>query len=248
MPLLDHFRPPLVPYRHWHSFHNGWAARIAADLNQRLPKGWFAEPNVLFGIEVDVATFEDTRHSDSEGGAPPPPSTDGWVPPAPVFSTPFEPTTETVEISIFNSEAGLTLTGAIELVSPGNKDRPASREAFVSKCQTYLRQGVGLVVVDAVTTHHAQLHQELLARLAAPHPAFGEPLYAAAYRLVEREGHHGLDVWQEALALGAALPTMPLWLRPGLCLPVNLNATYEQTCLEQRITPDLFDPPVRLAG
>ena len=30
------------------------------------------------------------------------------------------------------------LAGAVELVSPANKDRPASREAFVSKCAAYL--------------------------------------------------------------------------------------------------------------
>jgi len=29
------------------------------DLNQRPPEGYFAEPNVQFGIEIDVATFEE---------------------------------------------------------------------------------------------------------------------------------------------------------------------------------------------
>jgi hypothetical protein len=31
--------------------------------------------------------------------------------------------------------------------------------------------------------------------------------------------------------------TTPLWLRGGLCLPVELEATYERTCIEQRIQP-----------
>ncbi len=46
MALLDHFHPPLNMRRHWHAFHNAWATYLASDLNQRLPEGYFAEPNV----------------------------------------------------------------------------------------------------------------------------------------------------------------------------------------------------------
>jgi hypothetical protein len=33
MALQDHFHPPLSVRRHWHAFHNAWAANIAADVN-----------------------------------------------------------------------------------------------------------------------------------------------------------------------------------------------------------------------
>lgn len=59
MPLKDHFQPPLSVHRHWHAFHNAWATYISSDLNQRLPEGYFAEANVQFGIEIDVAAFEE---------------------------------------------------------------------------------------------------------------------------------------------------------------------------------------------
>ncbi len=65
MPLCDHFHPPLSTRRHWHAFHNAWATYIAADLNHRLPEGYFAEPNVQFGIEIDVAAFEEQNGSAS---------------------------------------------------------------------------------------------------------------------------------------------------------------------------------------
>ena len=65
MPLLDHFHPPLSVQRHWHSFHNAWATFIASQLNQRLPAGYFAEGNVQFGIEIDVATFSDSAPTDT---------------------------------------------------------------------------------------------------------------------------------------------------------------------------------------
>lgn len=61
------------------------------------------------------------------------------------------------------------------------------------------------------------------------------PLYAAAYHPVARDEQFALDIWYEALAFGNVLPTLPLWLRGGLCMPVELEATYQRTCQEQRI-------------
>jgi hypothetical protein len=44
-----------------------------------------------------------------------------------------------------------------------------------------------------------------------------------------------LDTWQEPLTVGHTLPTVPLWLRGGHVLPVDLERTYQRTCREQRI-------------
>ena len=234
MALRDHFRPPLSVWRHWHGFHNAWAAAIAADLNVRLPEGYFAEPNVQFGIEIDVATFEGLASAPPRGL--PGGEVAAWAPTAPALTIPFPFVTDAVEVLVFNTDAGPVLAGAIELVSPANKDRPAHRDAFAAKCATYLQQGVGLVVVDVVTGRGGNLHDELLTRLlatAAEPP--GPDIYAVAYRPVDREGQPSLDIWREALAIGDPLPTMPLWLPGALCLPVELEATYERICREQRI-------------
>lgn len=224
MPLRDHFRPPLSLRRHWHALHNGWATFLASDLNARLPEGYFAEPNVQFGIEIDVAAFED------EGG---PAGGVGWSPPPPAQTVALPILTDIAEVAVYHAEAGPVLAGAIELVSPANKDR----DAFVAKCRSYLQQGIGLLLVDVVTDRRANLHDELLARLDPGAAASGDDLYTAAYRTVERDGQPRLDVWREALAVGGELPTMPLWLRGPLCLPVDLGATYERACREQRIPP-----------
>src|SRR5205085_725706 len=56
-----------------------------------------------------------------------------------------------IEVQVFATTAGATLVAAIELVSPGNKDREEARRAFAAKCAGYLTRGVGLVVVDVVT-------------------------------------------------------------------------------------------------
>ncbi len=234
MVLLDHFRPPLNARRHWHSFHNAWATYIAADLNQSLPEGYFAEPNVQFGIEIDVATFNETTQTvmtKSFGNRR------DWSVPAPSHTIPFQPASESVEISIFSNESGPTLAGAIELVSPANKDRPHHRQAFIAKCEMYLRQGLGLVVVDVVTGRKANLHDELLTRITSSGVLrSGADLYASAYHVLQLQEQPSLDIWLEPLAVGNELPTLPLWLPGGLCLPIALNVTYARTCLEQRIS------------
>ena len=139
---------------------------------------------------------------------------------------------------MFSAESGPTLAGAIELVSPANKDRPAHRHAFTAKCQTYLQQGIGLIVVDLVTTLNANLHNELLSRLNAKTNASDTHLYAVAYQVSQQANETALNLWESALNLGDDLPILPLWLRDGLCLPLDFSATYERTCREQRITPE----------
>jgi hypothetical protein len=230
MVLLDHFRPPLSSRRHWHAFHNAWATYLATDLNQKLPEGFFAEPNVQFGIEIDVATFEES---------PNPIAHSTWQPPSPTQQLTFDPTAEIVEISILSDAAGPTLKSAIELVSPANKDRPAQRQAFLSKCEAYLREGVSVIIIDVVTARKTNFHQELLQRLKSknsPQPEPPEELYAAAYHPIANADQVNLDIWYETFAVGDRLPTMPLWLNADLCFPLMLQETYEQTCRSQRIS------------
>lgn len=232
MALLDHFRPPLSTRRHWHSFHNAWSTYLADELNQTLPEGYFAEPNAQFGIEIDVATYREgslsrpTRESRAEPQ---------WVPGSPTVTLPFQLITDVVEVQVFSVQEGPSLVGAIELISPANKDRPAHRDAFTSKCQTYLQQGIGLIVVDVVTTLSANLHNELMKRLELPISPMQADLYAVAYRVGETQSTPHLDVWQEAFTVGAELPMLPLYLKGGLYLPIDLNQTYQHTCVRQRI-------------
>jgi hypothetical protein len=63
-----------------------------------------------------------------------------------------------VEVVILNQEGGPQVVAAIELVSPSNKDRPATRRAFVAKMSGYLQQGMALAVIDLVTSRTAHLY------------------------------------------------------------------------------------------
>src|SRR5207244_1920941 len=114
-----------------------------------------------------------------------------------------------------------------------NKDRPASRQAFAGKCAGYLRQGVGLVVVDVVTGRGGNLHQELVELLelngAAP-PRLAADLYAVAYRTTTVPEAARLDVWPHALTVGNRLPTLPLWLTSDFSVPLDLENSYAAAC------------------
>lgn len=224
MTLLDHFRPPLSERRHWHAFHSAWATFIADDLNQRLPERYFAEPNVQYRVEIDVATL-DTGEGDEPAC---------WTPPAPAHTLTVAAPADVAQVRVFESSEGPELVAAIELVSPSNKDRPEARAAFASKLETYLQARVGVVLVDLVTHLQTSLHGELLRRLGEP-AAAGPALYGAAYRPRPSTDGLQIDIWLEALDLGGPLPTLPLWLRDAAAVPLDLDASYRRTCRGQRI-------------
>ncbi len=244
MPLLDHFHAPLSTQRHWESFHTTWAGAIADALNDRLlPDGYFAEEQVhpSARVEIDIATFEETdRESASErsaggGTALAPPRV--WTPPSPSAVVPLT-FPERFEVLVFAGEGGPTLVAAIELVSPANKDRPAERSAFVTKCASYLHQAVALIVVDVVTTRTANLHNELMRRINGPPESLldeAASLYAAAYRPIRRDESDLAEVWTETLQIGQELPVLPLALNAACVLPLDLRETYDDACRRRRI-------------
>jgi hypothetical protein len=239
MPLLDHFHPPLHGPRRWEGFHHAWATFIAQQLNQEtLPPDYFAESEISLGpeLEIDVATMEWTQ----PGGTGDTAATVVWAPPRPKIAAKVDfARLDSCEVRIYQNIGGAELRGAIELVSPGNKDRAGSRLTFAAKCAGYLKHGIGLVVVDVVTARTANLHAEIFKMLevknrrAAWESETG--LYAAAYRAVTLRKNQRVEVWQEALTLGETLPVLPLWLSLDLCVPLRLEDSYLAACRSLRI-------------
>jgi hypothetical protein len=240
MPLIDHFHPPLKGRRRWESFHGLWAAAMLDSLNEHvLPPEYFAEFQVhVGGLEIDVATFEDLEldRPDRGDASTATVAAPAWAPPAPAMTAPaLFP--DDIEVQVF-SETGTTLVAAIELVSPGNKDRDLARRAFTSKCDAYLQRGIGLIVVDIVTERRGNLHDELMILRGAGDEyliASSPALYAVAYRPVRRPGSGQLEIWPISLAVGKAMPTLPLALRDGPTLPLDLESTYTDALRRGRI-------------
>ncbi len=229
MALLDHFHEPLTYSRHWESFHGAWAYKIMEVLNRHvLPPGYFAEHTMHVGpVEIDVPTFEEPSpaHVEGNGGV----AVQTWAPPAVALTMPAVFPDE-IEVRVFHQQGGPQLVAAIELASPGNKDRPETRRLFAAKCAGYLQARVGLVVIDVVTDRSANLHNEMIDWLQAPSARLDpEPsLYTVSYRPVQSASGDHIDMWPTALALGRALPTVPLALHGGPTLPLDLEAAYAE--------------------
>lgn len=238
MPLLDHFNPPLNRTHPWRSFHGAWAAAMARLLNQGvLPPGYYAVPLMDRDgpVEIDVATL---REQDAPVGGAAEPQT--WAPPAPGLTVAVElPPAEAVEVRVFADDGDPRLAAAVELVSPRNKDRPQSRQAFAVKCVGYLQQGSSVVLVDTVTTRRADLNTAILMLLGVDAGAAAPPsLSATSYRAVGRdEETQQLLLWPAPLALGQPLPTLPLWIASDVSVPLDLEASYRATCADLRIRP-----------
>jgi hypothetical protein len=239
MPLLDHFAPPLSRTHPWRGFHSAWAAAMARHLNQGvLPPGYYAIPNVdLDGpVEIDVAALRDRQ---TEAGQAAEASGALWTPSQPALTVALDfPPLELVEVQVFYDEGSPHLIAAVELVSPRNKDRPEARRAFAVKCLSYLHAGSSVVVVDVVTSRRANFHAEILRLLQQNGPAAWQSpseLYAVAYRAAAAEQGRQLQAWPTALTLDSPLPQVPLWLGVDICVPLDLEATYQMTCTDLRI-------------
>jgi hypothetical protein len=211
---------------------------IVQQLRKKLPAGYVAGPRVHAGaqVEIDVAAYDkgnDPSRFDTggdDGGV----ATAVWAPAAPSVAVETElPDYDEYEVRIYDARRNRRLVAAIEIVSPANKDRPESRNAFLAKCAALLQKGVAVSLVDLVTIRHFNLYADLMAFLGHSDPTLGPeppPLYAASCRWVRRGERAILETWSHGLAVGQPLPTLPLWLTAVRVVPLNLEQSYEQAC------------------
>jgi hypothetical protein len=189
-------------------------------LNDILPPEFVASPHLHWGsmMEVDI-------------GTPQRESSDGAVC---LLDTELPEPSE-YEVNIYTQDE-YRLVAAIELVSPSNKNRPENRRVFVNKCELLLKKGVCVSIVDPVTNRTTNLYGELLDELhASQTPVSQAAIYATTCRGQRSGPRWRLEAWEHELAVGAVLPTLPVWLSPTLMVPLELEATYEEACRSLRI-------------
>lgn len=239
MPLRDHCHPPLANEASWEGFHGAWPTMIVIALARNLPPGYAAEPRVHLGTyyEIDVVSFEkevpagfEPEARVEEGGV----ATAIWAPPKPTLSVATDfPDQYEYEVLIYDTTHHRRLVAAVEIVSPANKDRPEHRRLFVAKCAALLRQQVCVAIVDLVTTRKFNLYSDLLELLGHADPSFTReppPLYGAVCRWRRERDRPRLEIWAQPFTMGQPLPTLPLWLSDDRAVPIELEASYEETC------------------
>ncbi len=238
MPLRDHFHPPVEKKHSWEELHGGWPMMIVRQLFPILPEGYVAAPGVHLGtfFEIDVSVYDSDQgaeHTEKANGG------NGGVatlaPPTPTLTLETDwPDQDEYEVRVYDERHGRRLVAAIELVSPGNKDRPESRCAFVAKVAALLQDDVCVSLVDLVTVRQFNLYGDVLELIGRPDLAAGVQdtiLYAATLRGRKRLRQRPLlDAWFYPMVVGQPLPPLPIWLEVELRLMLELEASYEETC------------------
>jgi hypothetical protein len=215
MPLRDHFRPPLDQKRSWDELHGAWPTVIVMSLNKRLPPRYVAGPRIHLGtlFEIDVASYEEEEAAPltssagvEDGGV----ATAVWAPPQPTLAVATDlPDQDEYEVRL-----------------------------FIAKCAALLREQVSVSIIDVVTTRQFNLYGDLVEWVGHNGPSTTpEPLsiYAAACRWRRVGDIARLETWAHPLEVGQPLPTLPLWLADDLSVPLELEASYEETCRILRI-------------
>jgi Protein of unknown function (DUF4058) len=223
-----------TPPGFFHHFHQRWSGAICDGLNDgRLPQGFYAlvEQRAI-GLVPDVLTLE---LQPGAPGAPTTPAPRGGLavadaPPKTRFVSRGEAGVYAAKANrvVVRTSAG-RVVAVIEILSPGNKSSQYAVRSFVDKTLDLLRQDINVLVVDLVPPSPRDpqgIHPLIWG--AVGDDAFelpsDKPLTLAAYVA-------GLPwtAYVEPVAVGDALPDMPVFLDPGTYVPVPLEPTYRET-------------------
>lgn len=215
-----------------HAFHHDLITDIARALNRGLlPEDYYALPEQFAGgLGPDVLTLR----RPANGGAP----ADGW-PSGGVALEAAPPRVRTRMRSEANRYAARAKAVAVrhvsthqvvalaEIISPGNKNNQNGLNAFVRKAHEALAAGIHLLLVDLFPPGPRDpegIHRAVWGDDCGPDYALppDKPLTCVSYI-----GGAGAEAFIEPVAVGDALPEMPLFLTPQTYVPVPLEATYQ---------------------
>ena len=124
---------------------------------------------------------------------------------------------------------GDQIVAIVEFASPGNRDSVPKVIDFTDKLAAALEAGIHAVLIDPFPgTGPAPdgLHGVVTARFGATHRLdHNRPLTFAGYRAVSAPGVSPTAFVQSS-AVGEPPPTVPLFLDPAWCIPLDLAPGY----------------------
>jgi hypothetical protein len=230
MPIHDWTR---VAAGIFHHFHHEWITEIARALNGGLlPDDYYAmEEQQAAGFGPYVLTLQ-TREPDPE-----PPTAGGGPAATATLTRPTARFTAHADAEFYRRKkssivirhvSGDRIVAVLEIVSPGNKAARNAFRALLDKALELLEHKIHLLLIDLFPPTprdphglHAALWSELVENDAFVPPP-DKPLTLAAY-----ESDLGVTSYVETVAVGDALPSMPLILQPGGAVVIPLEDTYQ---------------------
>ena len=220
----------------FHYFHQRWIGTIADWFNQgRLPEGFYAIGEVYANeVEPDVLAVEDRPPETGRANGH---ASNGFgvalveSPPKTRFTWEAEAESYLAKKDLIavRSVEGI-LVAVLEIVSAGNKSSQARFRKFLTKTIEFLDQGAHVLVVDLFppTPRDPQgIHQAIWSEKYDGDFEFhaDKPLTLASYRATT-EGSVARS-FVEPIAVGDALPAMPLFLWADRYINVDLEQTYQ---------------------
>jgi Protein of unknown function (DUF4058) len=234
MPIHDWTR---VDAGLFHAFHQSWIIVLARALNTGvLPADYFALPEQsIQGPIPDILTL---NLSSGRGEAL---GTDRGLAVASV--PPRARLVRRAEDTIYVRKADRIavrhrhgqVVAVVEIVSPGNKASKNELRTFVEKTTNLIMQGIHLLVIDLFPPSKRDpqgIHKAIWDEFVEEDSALpsDQPLTLAAY-----DAGPPPVAYVEPIAVGDALPDMPIFLKPDYYVPAPLEESY-------RITWDEFFP------
>jgi hypothetical protein len=220
----------------WKSFHSFWIAKIAEHLNDVLPPGFQARPTeYLVGIEPDTLFLQQAGQKGARPVAAQPALEAATL--TAVLPTPAE----LPLVGVYSAYDDKRLVAAVEVVSPGNKDRPESLAAFTEKAFLLLHEGVHLLIVDVIRQPQTPIRVQVLKRLGLPEEINPQRSWISSYCAIALEDPSPrLEVreWAADVGIAEELPTLPLFLQADqLWVMLEIESTYLATLQAGRYQP-----------
>ena len=231
MPVHDWSR---VDAGTFHDFHSSWIIHLKEALNEGLlPDGYYAQAEQHTGRRTiaDILTLQ-------VGNAGPiRPTEQGPVavadaPPQTARKMVVRPPTSfrlAQRTLVVRRQRDHRIVALVEIVSPGNKDRPRSVSQFVDKVYDALEHRCNLLVIDLLPPgpHDPEgMHFAVWERFDTEHeeppPPKDKPLSLASYLALKFP-----EADYEPLAVGDVLAPMPLYLDPDWYVKTPLEETYQ---------------------
>jgi hypothetical protein len=228
MPLHDWTR---VNAGLFHHFHQGWCWEISSALNLgSLPDGYTALVEQRSGSkEPDLLAIEEKEPSGDTAG-------EGGTAVG-VRARPQTKYVRRVEKEYYADKASRVvirhrlgrIVAFIEVVSPGNKHDNNSFQDFCDKIAEAIRGRVNVLVLDLFPPSRRDpfgIHKAIWDHFDEDDPFDLVPPQSRVFVSYEADGVNTAFI--ETLSVGEAMPPMPLFIEPGLHIPVPLEDSYMQ--------------------
>lgn len=212
----------------FHDFHHAWIEEIKRALNRGLlPPDYYAmAEQQAAGFGPDVLTLQETKATSVADSGP---GALLLAPPKVRFSAESarEFYRRKAGTIVVRHISGDRMIAVVEVISPGNKSGKNAFRALIEKACELLEYKIHLLLLDLFPPSkrdphglHAALWDEITGEDFTP--PVDKPLTLAAYE-------SGLTVkcYVEPVAVGDALPDMPLFLEPGAHVLIPLEKTYD---------------------